>query len=69
VRRSRTPKIGRTRLGDQCGRSATAERLFLNPDCGSGTFSRRRVSSSAGARRKLEAMVGAAREARASLAG
>jgi 5-methyltetrahydropteroyltriglutamate--homocysteine methyltransferase len=46
-----------------------AERLFLNPDCGFGTFSRRPVSSSAGARRKLEAMVEATREARASLAG
>ncbi len=41
-----------------------AERLFLNPDCGFGTFSRRPVNSVEGARRKLEAIVEAARALR-----
>jgi 5-methyltetrahydropteroyltriglutamate--homocysteine methyltransferase len=42
------------------------ERLFLNPDCGFGTFSRRPVNSPEGARRKLEAIVEAARSVRES---
>lgn len=41
-----------------------AERIFLNPDCGFGTFSRRPVNSAEGARRKLEAIVEAARALR-----
>jgi 5-methyltetrahydropteroyltriglutamate--homocysteine methyltransferase len=41
------------------------ERLFLNPDCGFGTFSRRPVNSREGAQRKLAAIVEAARSVRA----
>jgi 5-methyltetrahydropteroyltriglutamate--homocysteine methyltransferase len=42
-----------------------AERIFLNPDCGFGTFSSRPMNSSAIARRKLETMAEAARILRA----
>jgi 5-methyltetrahydropteroyltriglutamate--homocysteine methyltransferase len=38
-----------------------ADRIFLNPDCGFGTFSSRPMNSAQVATRKLEAMVGAAR--------
>jgi 5-methyltetrahydropteroyltriglutamate--homocysteine methyltransferase len=44
-----------------------AERLFLNPDCGFGTFSRRPVNSAEGARGKLDAIVAAARALRAAV--
>jgi 5-methyltetrahydropteroyltriglutamate--homocysteine methyltransferase len=44
-----------------------AERLFLNPDCGFGTFSRRPVNSRVGAARKLAAVVEAARAVRERL--
>jgi 5-methyltetrahydropteroyltriglutamate--homocysteine methyltransferase len=40
------------------------EAIFLNPDCGFATFSRRPVSAEATARAKLRAMVQAARELR-----
>jgi len=40
------------------------ERLFLNPDCGFGTFSARAVNSAEVAERKLAAMVEAARRLR-----
>jgi len=43
------------------------EALFLNPDCGFGTFSRRPVNSLEGATRKLEAIVEAARRVRDGL--
>jgi 5-methyltetrahydropteroyltriglutamate--homocysteine methyltransferase len=43
------------------------ERIFLNPDCGFGTFSRRPVNTMEGAQRKLEAIVTAARHARSRL--
>ena len=43
-----------------------AERLFLNPDCGFGTFSRRPVSTAEVAKRKLAAIVEAARQLRAA---
>jgi methionine synthase II (cobalamin-independent) len=35
-----------------------AERVFLNPDCGFGTFSNRPVNSSEIAFKKLQAIVG-----------
>jgi 5-methyltetrahydropteroyltriglutamate--homocysteine methyltransferase len=38
-----------------------AERVFLNPDCGFGTFSNRPVNSSEIAFQKLRAIVEAAR--------
>ena len=44
-----------------------AEHLFLNPDCGFGTFSRRPVNSRQVAARKLEAIVQAARSVRQRL--
>jgi 5-methyltetrahydropteroyltriglutamate--homocysteine methyltransferase len=43
------------------------ERIFLNPDCGFGTFSRRPVNTLEGARRKLAAIVAAAHAARQTL--
>ncbi len=43
------------------------ERLFLNPDCGFGTFSRRPVNSRLGAARKLAAIVESARAVRERL--
>jgi len=46
-----------------------AERLFLNPDCGFGTFANRPMNTEALARRKLESMVAAARSLRGALAG
>lgn len=46
-----------------------ADRVFLNPDCGFGTFSRSPMNSADVAEAKLRAMVGAARSVRASLAG
>lgn len=42
----------------------SVDKLFLNPDCGFGTFSRRPLSSSEVARRKLQAIVEAARTVR-----
>jgi 5-methyltetrahydropteroyltriglutamate--homocysteine methyltransferase len=45
-----------------------AERLFLNPDCGFGTFSNRPMNSDAVARAKVASMVEAARRLRARLA-
>jgi len=45
-----------------------AERLFLNPDCGFGTFSRRPVNSRQGATMKLAAIVEAAGSVRKRLA-
>ena len=42
-----------------------ADKLFLNPDCGFGTFSRRPVSTPQVAFRKLESMVEVARTSRA----
>jgi 5-methyltetrahydropteroyltriglutamate--homocysteine methyltransferase len=45
------------------------ERLFLNPDCGFGTFSRRPMNTREGAARKLAAIGEAARGLRASLGG
>ena len=41
-----------------------AERLFLNPDCGFGTFSNRPMNSRETASRKVAAMVAAARDLR-----
>jgi 5-methyltetrahydropteroyltriglutamate--homocysteine methyltransferase len=41
-----------------------ADKLFLNPDCGFGTFSHRPVNSSAIAFQKLKAIVEAARSVR-----
>ena len=41
-----------------------AERIFLNPDCGFGTFSERPVNDAAVAERKLTALVEAARRLR-----
>jgi 5-methyltetrahydropteroyltriglutamate--homocysteine methyltransferase len=38
-----------------------AERIFLNPDCGFGTFAERPVATAATAKRKLEALVAAAK--------
>jgi 5-methyltetrahydropteroyltriglutamate--homocysteine methyltransferase len=43
-----------------------AEKIFLNPDCGFGTFSRRPLSSADVATRKLAAIVEAARRLRGS---
>jgi 5-methyltetrahydropteroyltriglutamate--homocysteine methyltransferase len=43
------------------------EEVFLNPDCGFGTFSRRPVNTLEGARRKLERIVEAAEAARQAL--
>jgi 5-methyltetrahydropteroyltriglutamate--homocysteine methyltransferase len=40
------------------------EQIFLNPDCGFGTFSSRPMNSPAVALAKLQAMVGAARDLR-----
>jgi 5-methyltetrahydropteroyltriglutamate--homocysteine methyltransferase len=40
------------------------EQIFLNPDCGFGTFSRRPVNTLEGATRKLEAIVAAAHSMR-----
>jgi 5-methyltetrahydropteroyltriglutamate--homocysteine methyltransferase len=40
------------------------EQIFLNPDCGFGTFSSRPMNSFAVARAKLEAIVAAAHELR-----
>jgi 5-methyltetrahydropteroyltriglutamate--homocysteine methyltransferase len=40
------------------------EQIFLNPDCGFGTFSRRPLNSADIATRKLRAIVAAARELR-----
>ena len=45
-----------------------AERIFLNPDCGFGTFANRPMNSQEIARRKLESMVSAARGLREDLA-
>ena len=44
-----------------------AERIFLNPDCGFGTFSRRPVNTTEGAAAKLRALVAAARAVRSGL--
>jgi 5-methyltetrahydropteroyltriglutamate--homocysteine methyltransferase len=44
-----------------------AERLFLNPDCGFGTFSNRPVNSTEIAFRKLQAIAGTARMLRREL--
>jgi 5-methyltetrahydropteroyltriglutamate--homocysteine methyltransferase len=46
-----------------------AERLFLNPDCGFGTFAARPMNTSHVAARKLAAMVEAARTLRDGSAG
>ena len=46
-----------------------AERLFLNPDCGFGTFAARPMNSADVAARKLAAMVEAARTLREENAG
>jgi 5-methyltetrahydropteroyltriglutamate--homocysteine methyltransferase len=43
-----------------------ADRLFLNPDCGFGTFSRRTLNSPETSTKKLRAMVSAARTLRAA---
>src|SRR6185503_2761826 len=45
-----------------------AERLFLNPDCGFGTFAARPMNTADVAERKLAAMVAAARTLRESAA-
>ncbi len=45
-----------------------AERVFLNPDCGFGTFSARPINSAEVAGRKLRAIVAAAAELRARYA-
>jgi 5-methyltetrahydropteroyltriglutamate--homocysteine methyltransferase len=47
-------------------RHVPAERIFLNPDCGFGTFASRPMNTAEMARRKLEAMVSAARSLRES---
>jgi 5-methyltetrahydropteroyltriglutamate--homocysteine methyltransferase len=47
-------------------RTVPAERVFLNPDCGFGTFSARPVNDAAIAERKLAAMAEAARRLRGS---
>jgi 5-methyltetrahydropteroyltriglutamate--homocysteine methyltransferase len=44
-----------------------SNRLFLNPDCGFGTFSRRPVNSRDGATSKLRALVRVANEVRLEL--
>lgn len=44
-----------------------AERLFVNPDCGFGTFARRPVSDHDGAMKKVHGMVQAAHQLRAQL--
>jgi len=41
--------------------------LFLNPDCGLGTFASRPMNSHGTAKRKLEAMAAAARRLREEL--
>jgi 5-methyltetrahydropteroyltriglutamate--homocysteine methyltransferase len=46
-----------------------AERIFLNPDCGFGTFSSRPMNGEAAAARKLRTMVEAARRLRERHAG
>ena len=46
-----------------------AERVFLNPDCGFGTFSGRPVNTAAIAAAKLRVMVAAARQLRSAHAG
>ncbi len=46
-----------------------ADRLWLNPDCGFGTFSLRPMNDRDTARRKLESLVAAAQAVRAELAG
>ena len=45
------------------------ERIFLNPDCGFGTFSSRPMNSVKVATRKLEALAQAAAVLRADYAG
>ena len=49
---------------EQAARLYPAERLFLNPDCGFGTFSSRPMNSDAIALAKVRAMAQAARELR-----
>jgi 5-methyltetrahydropteroyltriglutamate--homocysteine methyltransferase len=46
---------------EQALRTISADRLFLNPDCGFGSFAARPMNSPEVARRKLTAMVDAAR--------
>jgi 5-methyltetrahydropteroyltriglutamate--homocysteine methyltransferase len=55
-----SPTLIRQRV-EQALRLYPAERIFLNPDCGFGTFSRRPVATADIATRKLAAMVEAAR--------
>ena len=45
------------------------ERLFINPDCGFGTFAARPMNSLENAKRKIEAMVVGARQVREQLVG
>jgi len=45
-----------------------AERIFLNPDCGFGTFSARPVNSSENASSKMRSIVSAAEQLRARAA-
>jgi 5-methyltetrahydropteroyltriglutamate--homocysteine methyltransferase len=45
-----------------------SDRIFLNPDCGFGTFSNRPMNTTAVAAAKIEAIAAAARELRAAAA-
>ena len=58
-----TPEAIVTRV-EEALRLVAPERLFLNPDCGFGTFSARPMNDAAVAERKLGAMVEAARRLR-----
>ena len=67
VEEAETPEQIRARV-EQALEIYPADRIFLNPDCGFGTFANRPMNSQEIARRKLEAMVSAARSLREELA-
>jgi 5-methyltetrahydropteroyltriglutamate--homocysteine methyltransferase len=50
-------------------RRVSPEQIFLNPDCGFGTFAARPMNTAAVAERKIEAMAAAARSLREEFAG
>jgi 5-methyltetrahydropteroyltriglutamate--homocysteine methyltransferase len=54
------------RAVENAARVYPAEKIFLNPDCGFGTFSNRPMNSTDIAAAKLRVMVGAARDLRGS---
>ena len=62
-----TSQLEKTHRVEEVRRFMPAERIFLNPDCGFGTFSSRPMNAPEVAYQKMKAMSEAARQLRARL--